>query len=126
MRTQLAIGALGVLLMGYALYGVFTDPGTDPLGQGEFLAGVLVVHDFVLLPLGLAVGALVARRLSPRYRRIIHSGLWASAVVALVSLPFIAGPGHISPRNYPAGLLITLAAVWLIAGIAVLVRRRKA
>jgi len=125
-KTRLVIGALGVLVMGYALYGAFTDPGTDRLGVGEFLAGVLVVHDFVLLPLGLAVGALVARVLPPRYRRIIQSGLWASAVVALVALPFIAGPGHISPRNSTAGLLLTLAAVWLIAGIGLLVRRRKA
>jgi hypothetical protein len=125
-KTRLAIGVVGVLLMGYGVYGAVTDTGTNLPGQLLFLALVLIAHDFVLLPTGLAVGALAARALPRRYRLIIQSGLWTSAVVALISLPFVAGPGHLSPRNYTAGLLGTLAVIWLTAGVLLLVRRRRA
>lgn len=126
MRTRLAIGAAGVLVMGYAVYGAVTDTGTNLPGQLLFLAVVLLAHDFVLLPIGLAVGALAAGALRGRYRLIIQSGLWTSAVVALISLPFVAGPGPTSPRDYTAGLLGTLAAIWLTAGVLLLIRRRRA
>lgn len=124
MKTRLAIGTFGVLVMGYAVFGILTDTGTDPAGQLEFLAVVLVAHDLLLLPIGIVVGALVARAVPSRYRFIIHSGLWATAIAGIISLPLAVG--HPSSRSYPTGLLVVLAAIWLAAGVALINRRRRA
>ena len=52
--------AVGVGVMGFAVVGALTDADFDPIGVTVFLAGVVIVHDFVFMPLVLAAIALVA------------------------------------------------------------------
>ncbi|GAA2638711.1 hypothetical protein GCM10010399_85100 [Dactylosporangium fulvum] len=125
MKTRLALGALGVLVMAYAVAGILADTGTDPLSQAGFLVALLLAHDLVLLPAGVVVGALVGWRWHSPYTSIVRGGLWTSAIVCLIAVPFLVEGRNLSPRNFPAGLLVTLAAVWLAVGGAVVVRRLR-
>jgi hypothetical protein len=52
--------AVGVGVMGFAVVGALTDDDFDPVGVVVFLGGVVIVHDFILMPLVLAAIALVA------------------------------------------------------------------
>jgi hypothetical protein len=88
-KTRIALGALGVLVMGYAVWGAVQDTGTNLVGMLVFLAAVLVAHDVVLLPLGIAAGALVGLVVHRRYRMIVGLGLWTLLIVGLLALPFI-------------------------------------
>jgi hypothetical protein len=60
--------AAGVAVMGFAVVGALTDSDFDPIGVAVFLAGVVIVHDLIFMPLvlaairgGEALVALVAR-----------------------------------------------------------------
>ena len=57
-RVLITIGAVG---MGYAVLGALTDVDVKPFGVLIFLAGVLVAHDAVLLPIVIGVGAVAGR-----------------------------------------------------------------
>lgn len=93
----------------------------------RWVVGLTLAHDLVLVPAVLLVGLVVRRR------PWLAGGLLVSGVVALVAFPLVRGygrrPGDPSalPRDYTRGLLVTLAAVWLLtAAGAVLARRRRA
>jgi hypothetical protein len=118
-----ALGTAGVLMMGYAVIGALFDPDARRPGHLLFLAGVVFGHDLVLLPAALLVGALAARRAPPGIRGPVRGGLFASAVVTLVALPFVLGYGRPAddpsalPRDYGRGLAIALGAIWLGTGL---------
>ena len=92
----------------------------------RWVVGLTLAHDLVLAPVVLLTGVLVHRR------PWLAGGLLVSGVVALVAFPLVRGygrrPGDPSalPRDYDRGLLLTLAAVWLVtaAGAALAHRRR--
>jgi len=120
--TRRLLAAAGVLLMGYAVFGALADPQARRPGHLVFLGAVLFAHDLVLLPLALAVGLLLTRWLPAAARGPVRGGLFASAVVAVIALPLAVGPGRLAedpstlPRDYAAGLALTLAAIWIVAG----------
>ena len=81
---------------------------------------MLIGHDLIVLPVAIAVGALLTRRLPAWARHWAQAGLAVSAIVAVVSVPLLLGVGRIAdnpsrlPLNYPRGLLLVLGAVWLV------------
>ncbi|MFI7603371.1 hypothetical protein [Actinoplanes sp. NPDC049681] len=112
-------GARGLLMgvggffMAFAVIGAVTDPGLKLGGVLLFLGAVLVLHDGVLMPLVIGVGALLTR--SPP---LIRAAMIVSFVVTVVALPFVLGYGR-SPDNpsalplaYGNGLALILAAIW--------------
>ncbi|MEV6527891.1 hypothetical protein AB0M43_38820 [Longispora sp. NPDC051575] len=113
-----ALLAVGVLVIGYAVLGVLTDPAARPVGQAVFLAGVLAAHDLVVMPVALGVGWLLSRVLPGRVRGPVQVGLFASAVLTAVALPFLIGNGHppdnpsALPLDYGRGLAVALGVVW--------------
>jgi len=111
---RVALGALGVGLMGFAVLGAVGDPDVSPVPHVLFLAAVVAAHDGVVLPLAIGAGALVRRYVPARLRGIVHSGLFVSAVLAIVGF------------GAPHGLLVGLALVWLTVAVLLLIRRKTA
>jgi hypothetical protein len=126
--TLMVLGLAGVA---YAVQGILFGAGTNPVGQFLFLASVLVAHDLVLLPLAIAVGFVAARYVPGWARAAVHGGLFASAVVAALSFPFVLGVGRmpanatVLPLNYGRGLLILLGVIWFVTAAFAILRRRR-
>ena len=123
---------VGVVVMAYAIVGGLTDPDVNPLKQGTFLVAVLVAHDAILLPIAIAVGALLTRFAPTRHRGILRAALIVSAIVSAVALPLVLGRGRrpdipsALPLNYPRGLLIVLGAIWtVVVGVIGWQERRR-
>jgi hypothetical protein len=123
-RTLIAIGALG---MTYAVLGALTDADVKG-GALVFLAGVLVAHDGVFLPITIAVGALAGRLTPLRFRAFAGSALVASLAVTVVAFPLVLGRGRAAdnpsllPLHYGRGLLETYAVIWAGAAVAAAIR----
>jgi hypothetical protein len=116
------LGAAGLLLMGAGARYLFADTSEGtPRKLVGWLAGVLVAHDLVLVPLVLGAG-LALRRLPGR--RAVRGGLLVAGCLTLVALPPLLRPG--APRNatvlsldYGRNLALLLVATALVtAGVA--------
>lgn len=132
-----ALGA-GTLLMAYGVYGLLGQlaPEQRPRWLLWFLGG-LAVHDLVVVPAVLVAGLLVRRAVPAAVRAPVQTGLLASAVLAVVSIPVLTGygrasqPGNASvlPFDYVPNLLGVLALVWAltaVAAVAAVLRARRA
>jgi hypothetical protein len=113
MRTaRLLLGALGVATIGYALLAAAADPDVTSGRHTLFLLAVLALHDALLMPAFLLIGALVHHAAAGPSRAIIQAALIATAAVTLVALPLVLGYGRAAdnpsalPRDYPAGLAL--------------------
>jgi hypothetical protein len=114
MKTRLAAGALGLAGMGIGVRILLTDPYIrHPLDVVWWLAGAVLLHDGVLVPLTLAVGALL------RPRGALRAGLIAATCLTALAVPLLLAP---RPRANPTVLPLDYPRDWLIAlgGVAVL------
>jgi hypothetical protein len=124
--ARLLLGALGCAVIGHALLGAGTTPDILPGRHLTFLLTVLALHDAVLLPAVLLVGALAYRFLHRRSRAIVQAALIASLALTLVTLPLALGYGRLAdnpsalPRDYRLGLALVLGGIWLAAAVALL------
>lgn len=77
-----------------------------------------LVHDLVVAPAAVGVGWLVVRYAPRVLKAPLQAALLLSAVMVAVSWPVLRGYGDVPsnptylPRNYSAGLMLTLAVVW--------------
>ncbi|WP_432827819.1 hypothetical protein [Dactylosporangium sp. CA-092794] len=130
MRALLALA--GLALVGYGAYGWLDAPGHELTGRLIFAAAALAVHDFLVVPLVLGAGALAIRYVPPVARRPVQAALVVSAALTAVAFPFVIGVGRIAdnpsafPQHYGRGLLVLLAAVWLVAAAWTALRARRA
>lgn len=120
--------ALGAALVAVGLGGLLAHAAdTRPLGWLAWFAGVVIAHDFVLVPAVLALAALLTR-VPVRYRTPARAAAVIGGILALVSLPLVLGFGRSSanpsqlPLPYGRNLLIVLSVI-AIAGGAVIGRR---
>lgn len=129
---------LGLATMAVGVRGLLVNAdsrmATDPTGWLVLFVAGNLVHDFVLVPVVLVVGALVSRLpLASAIRRPLQFALFCSGVIVLFAYPFARGYGRnrtndsVLPLDYAQGTAIVLAFVW---GVAVLwslwlVQRRK-
>jgi hypothetical protein len=123
--------ALGLPLMAYAVRGAFVDERlTHPAELARWIVGLAIVHDLVLVPLVLALGAAVHRLVPPRARPPIRAALLTTATLTAVAWPFLRGYGRnptvpsLLPRNYTTGLLAALTLTWLLCAAWLLLSRR--
>jgi hypothetical protein len=112
-----AVGAAGVVLMAV---GVALLPGA-PVGLLGWPAAV-VIHDGLLVPLVLAVGALLLR-LPAGLRRPARAALVVAACVTAVALPVLLRPGRpanptVLPQHCVRNWLLVLASVVAVAATA--------
>jgi hypothetical protein len=125
MRARGVLIIAGILIMGYAAGGALLDPDLAPAGVLLFLAGALIGHDLIWMPVVLAVGAVITRLVGPRHRPAVIAAAISAASIMFVGLPLVLGFGR--PADNPSALPLpyarNLALVLLvIAGVAALRR----
>ena len=123
MRRLLVL--LGVATIGYGGWRLvhLLASTTARRSWATFFLGSLVGHDFLLAPLVVLAGVLLARMLPPLVKAPVQAGLIVTGVLVLIEWPFVRRYGirpdtpSALPRNYAHGLLLVLALVWaVIAG----------
>ncbi|MGH2778398.1 MAG: hypothetical protein ACRDJB_07080 [Actinomycetota bacterium] len=126
-RVFWSCSAAGLSLVAYGAWGLFIESErTHPDQWIRWFAGALIVHDFVVVPLVVVVGAMLAKRVGAPYRAPVQGALIGTGIVILTVWPFLRGYGlrsdnpSVLPNNYALGLSMVLAVVWLVAGAALL------
>lgn len=125
------IGATaGWAIIAYGVRGVLEHHiDTRPAELARFVVGAALVHDLVVVPLVLVVGAVAGRAVRGRWRAPVQAGLIVSGVVVLFSYPLVRGYGRVHnnpsslPRDYAIGVVVVLVATWAV--IAVVGRRAQ-
>jgi hypothetical protein len=87
----------GTLTMGYAIVGARTDRNLHPGGVLIFLAAVLAGHDAVLLPLIIAIGALIGRLVPASARSVAIASASRSASRSAI---WLKPPPAARPRRH--------------------------
>jgi hypothetical protein len=125
MRSRIVLGAAGVLLILFGAFRILTNSGqTDPIGLAEWLVGAVVLHDGILVPLTMAVGALLTRFVPPRARRYLQGGLIAAALVTAIAIPLIYRRGSqpkaksLELQNYGLHLAVLVGLIAAVVAVA--------
>jgi hypothetical protein len=119
--------------IGFGVWSLVQRAGaTRPAIFAGWFLGMLVAHDLLVVPV-VAVAAVAARdRVSPAIRGALSGALAVSAILAIASVPALAGFGRqpdnpsLLPRNYVLGVGILLALVWVTAALVLLSATRHA
>ncbi len=118
MRGRLAVGGVGVLLAAYGVLRLLELGWDNLVATAVWMAGGVLVHDAVLAPLTVLVGALVLLALRSRpWRAATAAGLLVLGTVTVTAVPVLGRFGA-KPDN-PSLLDRPYVAGWL--GLAVLV-----
>ena len=119
-----AVGAVGgaVMLLGAVL--LASRQVGRPLDVVWWTAGAIALHDGVVAPVVLGIGALIPPGVRPRVRGALVVG----ACLTAVALPVLVRPGRpanpsVLPLDYGRNLAIALGAVVVVTGVRELVRR---
>jgi hypothetical protein len=121
------IGAVGIGLIGWGAVELLPALLDSPLSLGGWLVGGPIVHDALLAPLVGVGGVVVARVLPKPWRTPVGTGLVVSGTLVVLSIPYLwrSFSGPVTPglhdRPYLVGLLVALAVVWMVVGVAGLV-----
>lgn len=129
-RRVFAVAGLGLLAYGVARLFVVVAWG-DLFLLLVWMVAAVVIHDGVVSPLVLAVGAALRRWVPDRGRRYLQAGLITGAMITVVALPMIYLEGSQPPvkaillQHYGLNLtlLLTLVGVVVLALYAVRVAR---
>lgn len=118
MTLRGVVGAAGIALGLFGVFRLLTQiPADDLLVLALWLVGAVIVHDGVLSPLLVGVGAAIDRFVPARARRYVAGGLIAGATVTVVAIPLIYRRNSqpavkaILQQNYAANLTLLLAIV---------------
>jgi hypothetical protein len=128
---RLVLGVIGVLVGAYGAYRLLVLGVGNLVSAVVWLAGGVVLHDVVLAPLVLALGAISARLLPDRVREPATAAFIVLGSVTLVAVPVLGRFGAKSDnptlldRPYAAGWLVVAALVLGVAGLQVITRWRK-
>jgi hypothetical protein len=121
---------VGWAMIAFGVWTVFDRAGsTHPLGLGAWFVGLTLAHDLILAPAISLAAVLLVPRLPPRARGVVLIAAIVSAVLVLLSLPPLLGDPadnpSILPRNYVAGLAISITVTWAVAGVWLLAARSR-
>ena len=128
MRTRLLLGALGLAVAAYGAWLLLQEDLTDLVDTALWLAGGVVLHDFVLVPLTLLLGLALTRLLPANLRAPVVGGLVVLGTVTLMAVPVLGGWGAnadnptILDRNYPVGWLVVAGVTMLVVVVTIVLR----
>ena len=128
MRTRLLLGALGVAVATYGGWLLLQEDLSDLVDTAVWLAGGVVLHDFVLVPLTLLLGLALVRLLPANLRAAVAGGLVVLGTVTLMAVPVLGGWGAnadnptILDRNYPVGWLVVAGVTMLVVVVTIVLR----
>jgi hypothetical protein len=118
MRTRLLIGGAGVLLGLFGVFRLLTQiPSDDLIALLVWLVAALLVHDGIVSPVVVALGALVTKAVPRRGRRYLQGALVTGASITVIALPLIRRENSqpqvkaILQQNYGANLAVLLGIV---------------
>ena len=119
--------AVGWAIVAFGVWTLLRRAGaTKPLNFTVLFIGIAVAHDVLFDPAVSLVGRL-GSDLSARIRTVVFVAAVVSGSLVLVALPPLIGEAgdnaSLLPRDYSAGLLVSLVVVWGAAAITVAVRR---
>ena len=133
MRTRLLprllLGALGVAVAAYGAWLLLQEDFADLVDTAVWLAGGVVLHDFVLVPLTLLLGLVLIRLLPANLRAPAAGGLVVLGTVTLMAVPVLGGWGAnadnptILDRNYTVGWLVVAGVTMLVVVLTIALRR---
>jgi hypothetical protein len=119
----MVIGSSGGLLMLFGAFRLFTEVSTrNLLFLALWLAGAVAIHDGVLAPVVVGIGAAL-RRIPARARRFVQGALIAGGLVTVIALPLIHRENSqpkvkaVLQQDFTANVAILLT---IVAGVAVL------
>ena len=115
---RIVLGAAGLALGLFGVFRLLTEVGgSDLFVLFLWLAGAVAIHDGVLSPIVVGIGAAIARVIPPRGRRYVQGALIAGALITIIALPMIheekSQPAikAILRQNFAANLAILLTVV---------------
>jgi hypothetical protein len=127
--TRLVLGAVGLLGIGYGAMRLLGNPAaSQPPKLAKWLVAAVLLHDFVLTPVVLGIGFVLARAVPPRARRYLQGALVASGLVTAVAVLQIKRRGTSLPgkellqRNYAANLTVLIGLIAAVVAAAYGVR----
>lgn len=129
MRPAFALTGLGLVV--YGLVGLVGSTSRRGLiSATKWFIGGALTHDILLAPVVTAIGVAVIRWVPGRIRPYVQAGLFITAALTLVALPFLSGRGYrrtnpsALPLDYGRGYGIAVAIVWLAITIIAFARSR--
>ncbi|WP_135458386.1 hypothetical protein [Mycobacterium sp. DL99] len=128
--TRLLLAVIGIGLTGYGALLLSESPPVIIMRILVWAVVGVVVHDFVFAPLCAAVGWAGRRLIPAGARSPIAVAALCSVLLVLLAVPVYGRPGMrpdnmtVLDRNYPLGLAVSLAAVWLSVLLYLLLLRR--
>ncbi|SHM57177.1 hypothetical protein [Actinacidiphila paucisporea] len=113
MVLRCGVGAVGLSAMGFGAVQLVTDPGVAGwTGVLEWLAAAVVLHDGVLVPLVLCLGALLGARLRRRLRwAFVVAGSLTAAALPVLLAPGPAANPSVRPLDYPRNWAVCVLVV---------------
>lgn len=124
-----ALGAAGVAIASYGGW-LLVSRGHDQLGVAVWLVAGVVLHDVLLAPATLALGALTMRLVPRAARAPVAVGFVVLGPITLLAVPVLGRFGArddnptLLDRDYPAGWLALAGITALAVLVAALVRSR--
>jgi hypothetical protein len=128
-------GALAMAWGGWLLTPELTVNPSNAVSVVSWTIGGPVLHDALFAPVVGLLGLVVAATVPAGRRPLVATGLVVSGALVLVALPVLlrpsAGPPNpgLADRDYPLGLAIALATVWLtvlaVAAVSTVRARRQ-
>ena len=117
--VRTVIGGLGLAALGYGGWLIARWPShTKPISLATWLVGGLDLHDGILVPATLIVGAVLALAVRPRARRYVQGFLIVAAVVTVVSVPLVIREGKAQPGQALLTQDYLLHLIWVLAVVA--------
>jgi hypothetical protein len=132
MRLRVVLGGLGALVAAYGAFLLLSRQDADQLvNAAVWLASGVVLHDFVLAPLVLALVYAGARVAPPAARAPAATALVVLGSVTQLAVPVLGRFGAradnptLLDRDYRAGWLALAGVILLVTVVAALVRSRR-
>ncbi|MCX4803829.1 hypothetical protein OG594_19620 [Streptomyces sp. NBC_01214] len=117
MAFRYAVGGFGLVVMAFGGFLLVVEP--EPWRIALWLAGGVLVHDGLVAPLVIAVGALGAAA-GVRLRGVPRAALVVAGSLTVIALPPLLRPGGVAnasvlPLDYPRNWLLAMAAIGVLA-----------
>ena len=121
----------GLAAVGWGAVGLLRSSADVPLGPWlVWFVGSALLHDLVIAPLVVAIGALLARLLPSPARGPVVAGAVVSGCLLLIGGLFALDPGGVPepgflPLPYGRNLVLLVGAVLTVAAVWAAVRTRR-
>lgn len=122
---------IGLVFVAIGMHGIYQQhDATPPAEVARWFVGAGILHDALLAPLFVLVG-FATTRFPTAARTPVRLALAASALLTSLAWPLVQGWGRRDanpsalPLDYSRNLVVSIAAIWLVAGVAIGVRLRR-